>query len=183
MLILLWIFFSLFIFLLQIFVGIYNLCQDQDIFLSLPIAEDPPLHPGVHCAEASLHSSMARAPGEDAAAASRAAMPGAERQHTWEPRLDTERARSGTAGPGQELPCTERASLCSVCHSAKQAALSIFPAGATRRIRQVIYSQFIFIFLLAGMRSYTKISLLGESVSFPPQESSAPPASKRFTET
>lgn len=78
-------------------------------------------------------------------------------------------------GPGQELPCTEQASPCSVCHSpAKQAALSIFPAGATRRIRQVIYSQFIFIFLLAGMRSYTKIWLLGESVSFPPQEAQQP---------
>lgn len=123
-------------------------------------------------AEASL---LVRAPGEDAAAAGGAAVPGAECQHTWEPRLDTECARSSTVGPGQELPCTEQASPCSVCYSpAKQAALSIFPAGATRRIRQVIYSQFIFIFLLAGMRSYTKIWLLGESVSFPPQESSAP---------
>lgn len=71
-----------------------------------------------------------------------------------------------------------------VCHPpAEQAALSTFPAGATHRIWQIIYSRFIFIFLRAGMRSYTEISLLGEPVSFPLQESSAPPTNERLPRT
>lgn len=70
------------------------------------------------------------------------------------------RPRFQTGGPPRIQVCPQPYSIC--YPSAKQPALSIFPAGVTSGIWRFIYNQFTFIFFLAGMRSYIEILFLGE---------------------